>query len=186
MLSNEYPWNDHFISRNWTSPPNHSFFLTEGIRTLASVTISLLVCLVLLLSLYSQTLQLVSSAVFMLICVLLLRLSLSFVSEIHCICNLFNEGSCFFFKKYTFHFLSLFFSKLKKKSLFTWLCRVLVVARRFFLHLFRIFHCSAQTSWLWHMGSVVAVYGLSYSTACRVLVLRPGLKPCPLHCKADS
>ena len=110
VLSNEYPWNDHFISRNWTSPPNHSFFLTEGIRTLASVTISLLVCLVLLLSLYSQTLQLVSSAVFMLICVLLLRLSLSFVSEIHCICNLFNEGSCFFFKKYTFHFLSLFFS----------------------------------------------------------------------------
>ena len=65
MLSNEYPWNHHFISRNWNHnfSPNHSFFLTEGTRTLASVTISLLVCLVLPLSVYPQTLQLVLSAV---------------------------------------------------------------------------------------------------------------------------
>ena len=190
MLSNEYPWNHHFISRNWNHnfSPNHSFFLTEGTRTLASVTISLLVCLVLPLSVYPQTLQLVLSAVvhahlcfasftFTFICfwdslrlqALQWRQLLLFLRNIHSI------SSVYFFQSFK-----------KKKSLFIWVCRCLVVACRFFLHLFRIFHCSAQTFWLWHMGSVVALCGLSYSTACRVLVPKPGLKPCALHCKADS
>ena len=187
MLSNEYPWNHHFISRNWNHSfnPNHSFFLTEGTRTLASVTISWLVCLVLLLSVYPLTLQLVLSAV---VHAHLCFASFTFIcfwdslhlQALQCRQPLLFQEIYIQFPQF------IFFKALKKKSLSIWLCRCLVVACRFFLHFFRIFHCSAQTFWLWHMGSVVALYGLSYCTVCRVLVPKPGLKPCPLHCKADS
>ena len=49
-----------------------------------------------------------------------------------------------------------------------------MVAYRFFTASCGIFLCGVQTR---HLGSVVAVHGLSYSAACGILVPQPGIEP---------
>ena len=92
-------------------------------------------------------------------------------------------------------------------SLFFWLCRVSLLARRIFVEACGIFHCGAwalhcgerASLQLWHAdflfsgcgtgsrvrglcslrhtGSVVVAHGLSCPAACGILVPRPGIEP---------
>ena len=72
-----------------------------------------------------------------------------------------------------------------------WLCWVFIAARRLSL-VVRSRSCFVVACRLLIMvSSLVAkhslqVQRLSCPAACEILVPQPGIKPCPLHCKADS